>query len=135
MPPIPGPAASASPPRVQRVLIVDDDARVLRALADLVSATDGLAVSGLAASGRAALAADARHEPDGVLVDVLLPTLDDGLALIGTLSRRQRTVIALSVSGVGRDVALAAGATVFVEMDSDPESLLAAIRSLACVPK
>jgi DNA-binding NarL/FixJ family response regulator len=117
------------------VLIVDDDDRVRRALGELVSATSGLAVCGLAANPQEATAADADDAPDVVLVDVLLPTLEDGLALIRDLSRRRRTVVAVSVSGLARGRALAAGAAAFVEKGTSPESLIAALREPAHVPE
>ena len=88
----------------RRVLILDDDTRVLQTLGDLVSATEGLAVCGLAAGTQEATAADSENAPDLVLVDVLLPTLDEGLSLTRGLSCRQHPVVALSVSGLARDL-------------------------------
>ncbi|MBV9943190.1 MAG: response regulator [Solirubrobacterales bacterium] len=117
------------------MLIVDGNTRVLQALGGLVSATEGLAVCGLAASAQEALAADIEHDPDLVLVDVVLPTLGEGLSLIRGLSRRQHPVVALSVSGLARDVSLAAGAAAFIEKDTSPESLMATLRGLSHVPK
>jgi DNA-binding NarL/FixJ family response regulator len=134
MPPISAPALQVAASGPSRVLIVDDDARVLRALGELVSAIDGLTVSGLAANAQEAMAAENEGAHDVVVVDVLLPTLDEGLALIRSLSRR-RPVLALSLDGFGRDAALAAGAAVFVEKDSSHDSLMAALADLTYVPK
>ena len=58
-----------------RVLLVDDDAPFLRSLEALLSAERGLEIVGMAASGREALAAAARVEPDVAVIDVLMPTM------------------------------------------------------------
>lgn len=61
------------------------------------------------------------------LVDVLLPSAAEGVALIQTLAARGWRVVATSVSGAQRDATLAAGARVFVEKAPDPHALLSAL--------
>ena len=111
------------------MLVVDDDPRVLRALTELIDATDGLRVSGSATNGSDALNVDASAPADMAVVDTLLPTMADGLALIRRLVARGCLVIATSVSGAARAPALAAGAARFVEKDSDARPLLTALSS------
>jgi CheY-like chemotaxis protein len=110
-----------------RVLVVDHDPRVLRALTGLLSATDGLSVSATATTAPDALAADAEHAPDVAVVDLMLPGLDDGLGLVRRLFRRGRVVLATSLSGAAREAGLAAGASGFVEKAGDPEAVVAAV--------
>ena len=59
-----------------RVLIVDDQEPFRRAIAAVVSETDGFAVVATTASGEEALLAVARLRPDLVLMDVNLPGID-----------------------------------------------------------
>ena len=61
----------------RRVLIVEDDPRVRSALSELLAASEGFCVVGVAATARDAL--DAGDWLDVALVDVLLPDLEDGL--------------------------------------------------------
>lgn len=64
------------------------------------------------------------------LVDLLLPDEGTGLELVGILSRRPDcAVVAMSVHGSLRDAALQAGATAFVEKDSDIDAILEAVRA------
>ena len=59
-----------------RVLVVDDQEPFRRAIAAVVSATDGFVVVASAVSGEASLHAVARLRPDLVLMDVNLPGID-----------------------------------------------------------
>ena len=97
-----------------KVAIVEDDARVRRALMDLVQSKVGFAVESTDSSGRALLD-DAGREPDVVLLDLLLPTASDGIGLLRELRSRNRPVVAISVLGSLRQQAMAAGAFAFFE--------------------
>lgn len=99
------------------VLIVDDDARVRRALRDLLEATPDLAVVAVAGSARDALADDAEHAPDVVILDVLLPQAADGLHVLRALRSRNRAVVAMSVLGSLRQRAITDGAFAFLEKE------------------
>jgi len=57
-----------------RVLLVDDEANILRMLAALLQA-EGFSVD-QAANGHAALQAVREHPPDAVLLDLLMPRRD-----------------------------------------------------------
>jgi CheY-like chemotaxis protein len=59
-----------------RVLVVDDQEPFRRAIAAVVSETDGFAVVASTASGEESLTAVARLRPDLVLMDVNLPGID-----------------------------------------------------------
>jgi DNA-binding NarL/FixJ family response regulator len=71
-----------------RVLIVDDQEPFRRAIAAVVSETDGFVVVASTASGEEALAAVARLRPSLVLMDVNLPGID------GIEATRQITKVA-----------------------------------------
>ena len=59
-----------------RVLIVDDQEPFRRAMAAVVTATDGFTIAGSVATGEESLAAAAELRPDLVLMDVNLPGID-----------------------------------------------------------
>ena len=112
----------------KRVLVVDDDARVRRALGVLIESSTGLSVVGGASSAAEALGSDEALAPDVVLLDLLLPLAGDGLEALRALTERGRTVVALSIRASLRGPALAAGAVAFVEKGAPPEELLDALR-------
>jgi DNA-binding NarL/FixJ family response regulator len=97
---------------VIRVLVVDDDARVRRALHDLIEASEGMQVVATAGDVTEALQAD-------------------GISLVRALKMRGRPVVATSVSAAVRNDALAAGACGFVEKALDDQRLLTALRRSA----
>lgn len=72
------------------------------------------------------LAVAARGLADVALVDVLLPTMADGVDLVRRLSGLV-PIVAISLDGTSRTQALAAGAVVYVEKDGAVEDLLAAL--------
>jgi CheY-like chemotaxis protein len=80
-----------------RVLIVDDDARIRRGLGEMIDASGDVGVVGQAASRRSALSLDLEVQPDAVVVDVLLPHADDGLAVLEKLAAWGRATMAISV--------------------------------------
>lgn len=116
---------------VIRVLVVDDDARVRRALHDLIDATGGMRVVATAGDVSEALAVDERASPAVALVDMLLPDRADGIDLVRALTLRGRRVVATSVSASVRNDALAAGAVAFVEKSPDDQRLLSVLRHSA----
>ncbi|MBV8943495.1 MAG: response regulator [Solirubrobacterales bacterium] len=111
--------------------MVDDDARVRRALHDLIEASGGMQVVATAGDVSEALAADEVTSPAVALVDVLLPARADGLDVVRELTLRGRRVIATSVSASVRLDALAAGASRFVEKAPDDQRLLSVLRHSA----
>ena len=113
------------------MLVADDDARVRRAVCALIRSSPGLAVAGEASSAAATLRADEELAPDIVLLDVLLPSADEGLDVLRRLAANGRTVVTLSVREAFRTTALSAGATAFVEKYAGPDELLATLWKVA----
>lgn len=114
----------------RRILVVEDDARVRRALCDLILASPGLLVAGHVRAGPAALGADEEVAPDVVLLDVGRPSADEGLEMLTCLVARGRAVVALSSREALRTSALTAGAAAFVEKSAGPDALLGALREV-----
>jgi DNA-binding NarL/FixJ family response regulator len=116
-----------------RVLIVGGDGRVRRGLRALLEAQPDIVVIGEAATAAQAAQCSAALRPSVVLLDLVLPTLDDGLAAVRVLAAHKRPCVAISWHASLREVALEMGASDFVEKGSSPEIVLAAIRGV-CHP-
>ncbi len=114
-----------------RILVVDNDARVRAALGALIGSSPGLAILGEASSRDAACAAIDTLRPDVVVLDILLPTAEDGLELLGYLAASARPAIALSIREDLREAAFAAGAIAFVAKYAGPDALLQTLRDVA----
>ena len=112
-----------------RVLVVDDEAPIRRAMAANLRAR-GYDVD-LAETGEQALQLAARHHPDVVLLDLGLPGMD-GLAVIdGLRGWTQVPIVVLSARGSERDkvAALDAGADDYVSKPFGMDELLARLRA------
>ena len=124
----PGTDQSARP-AAARVLIVEDEPALLRALRINLRAR-GYAVA-TAAAGREALAEARRHPPDAVLLDLGLPDLDGGEVIRELRGWSRAPVIVLSGRADSGDKigALDAGADDYVTKPFDMEELLARLRA------
>ena len=114
----------------QRVLVVDDEPQILRALSTTLRGA-GYEVA-TAASAEAALAAAAVHPPDAVILDLVLP---DGSGTDVCRELRMWTeapVIVLSAVGEEREkvAALDAGADDYVTKPFSVDELLARLRAV-----
>lgn len=122
-----------APPR-PRVLIVDDHAMVRRGLAAFLKAFDDLVLAGEAASGNEALQRCAQDQPDVVLMDLVMPTMDGVEATRAIQERFPRVrVIALTSFGDEELVqrALRAGAIGYLLKNVSADDLATAIRAAA----
>jgi DNA-binding NarL/FixJ family response regulator len=113
-----------------RVLVVDDDARVRRALRGLIECAPDLTVVGEAGSPRSAIRLDLDLRPDVVVLDLLLPQAPDGMEVLRQLRGRDRPVVAISRLGELGPEAMATGAHAFLEKHGrDVDDLLDMIRA------
>src|SRR5512132_2475692 len=114
-----------------RVLIVDDDARVRRALRGLIQCSPDLIVVGEARSTRSAKRLELELLPD-VVLDLLLPQAPEGMQVLRELRGRGRPVVAICGTGGLGSQAVRAGAHGFLEKHGrDVDDLLDMIRA-AC---
>jgi two-component system, OmpR family, KDP operon response regulator KdpE len=115
---------------VSRILVVDDESQIRRALAVNLRAR-GYEVE-LAATGEEGLQAAAAHHPDVVLLDLGLPGIDGTEVVRGLRGWSSVPIIVLSVRDAERDkvAALDAGADDYVTKPFGIEELLARIRAV-----
>ena len=113
-----------------RILIVDDDARVRRALGGLIECSPDLTVVGEAGSTPSAKRLDLELLPDVVVLDLLLPQASEGMDVLRELRGRGRPVVAISHMGELGPQAMGAGAHAFLEKNGrDVDDLLDMIRA------
>ena len=116
--------------RILRVLVVDDEPELLRALRIMLSARRYEVV--VAADGAAGLDAAACHLPDLVILDLALPDMDGTEVLAGLRAWSKAPVLVLSGRCEPGDMvdALDAGADDYMTKPFIPEVLLARLRAL-----
>jgi two-component system response regulator DesR len=113
-----------------RLLLVDRDARVRGAIHETITFESDLTLVAEAADAAAARALADRTSPAVALVDLLLPDIGTGLALVHSLSRRPGcAVVAMSGRGGLREAALAAGAFALVDKSGDIDAILNTVRA------
>jgi DNA-binding NarL/FixJ family response regulator len=117
---------------VIRILVVEDNALVREGLQQLLGTTEDLQVVGVACDGGEAISLAATCEPDVVLMDLEMPTVD-GIAAtkaIGDSGSTARIVVLTSFSDRERILdALDAGAIGYLLKDAPPDELMRGIRA------
>src|SRR3954469_18749156 len=122
-----------SRPAGVRVLIVDQDPLVRRVVRDALAGSR-VTVVAEAADGREAVDLAARHQPDEVLTDILLPELDGPTAIrrIVSASALLRVVVFTAAQDAQTgSTALKAGASGYVNKDVDLDALPRIITAVA----
>ena len=117
-----------------RVVIADDHAVVRGGLEQLLSTADDIALVGIAADGLEAVETVQREQPDVVLMDLSMPTLDGVEATRRIVSADpDARVVVLTSFGDDRHIAdaLHAGAVGYLLKHAGPDELLDAIRAAA----
>ena len=112
-----------------RLLVVDDEPQILRALAANLRARDY--VVDLAATGEAALSLAQRHRPDAVILDLGLPGIDGLEVIRGLRGWTDVPIVVLSVRDREADkiAALDLGADDYVTKPFGMGELLARVRA------
>jgi NarL family two-component system response regulator LiaR len=117
-----------------RVLIADDHAVVRQGLRTFLELQDDIEVVGDAADGEAALAGVLRHEPDVVLMDLVMPRVSGVEAIRRLRELRPETRVLVLTSFLDDEMlfpAVRAGAAGYLLKDVEPAELLRAIRTVA----
>ncbi|MCC6300893.1 MAG: response regulator transcription factor [Anaerolineales bacterium] len=120
-------------PDAIRILIVDDHAVVRKGLALVLRLEPGFEVIGEAENGQAGLEAAHSLNPDIVLVDLVMPTMD-GQEMALTLRRSDPEIKIMMLTGTEVDDRVfdlvAAGVEGYVLKNIEPAELVGAIRSV-----
>jgi DNA-binding NarL/FixJ family response regulator len=117
------------------VLVVDDQALIRQAVADILGSEQGIAVVGQAVNGREAVAAASALRPDIVLMDIRMPELD-GIAATAEICKEpalasSRVLILTTFEEDEYLVdALRAGASGFIGKGAEPEEIVRAVRAV-----
>ncbi|MGO8702100.1 MAG: response regulator transcription factor [Limisphaerales bacterium] len=115
----------------ERILIVEDEAAMRTALADLLAGEEYRVL--WAADGESGLRRALEEKPDLILLDIMMPKLD-GFALCAELRRLANTVPVLMLTAKGmiedRVSGLDAGADDYLVKPFSSEELLARVRAL-----
>jgi len=117
-----------------RVVIIDDDALVRAGIALILGGDEGLAVVGEAGDGAQGVSLVRRLDPDVVLMDIRMPTLDGIRATQLLMADAQPPrIIVLTTFDADELIerAVAAGAAGFLLKDTPPARLVAAIHDAA----
>ena len=115
-----------------RVLVADDHAVVRQGLRTFLELQEDIEVVADAADGERALAAVAEHEPDVVLMDLVLPVVDGVEAIRRIAAERPGTRVIALTSFLDDDKvfpAVRAGAAGYLLKDVQPQELVKAIRA------
>jgi DNA-binding NarL/FixJ family response regulator len=117
-----------------RVLVAEDHPLVRQGLEQLLGGVEDIAVVATARDGEEAIALNAMHQPDVVLMDLEMPRVD-GIEATGAIvsgGGSARVVVLTSFSDRERIIdALDAGAIGYLLKDAEPAELLRGIRAAA----
>ncbi len=128
----------ATPTRLARVLIADDQTLFRSGLARLLSTDDRVTVVGEAVDGVEAVQLAKTLKPDVVLMDIKMPNLDGIEATQRIVSENPKTrVLMLSTFDADNNViqALKAGASGYVLKDSQASSIVSSILAVVAGEK
>jgi DNA-binding NarL/FixJ family response regulator len=114
-----------------RVLLVDDHAVVRRGLRGFFELLDDIEIVGEAEDGAQAVALVEQHQPDVVLMDLLMPVMD-GIAATAEIKQRFPDVEVVALTSFIEEervtAALEAGATGYLLKDADADDVAVALR-------
>ena len=117
-----------------RVMIVDDHSIVRVGLQQLLDQSGEFEVVGQAANGEEAVRVAADVSPDVVVMDVMMPKKDGVEACREIMDYAPETRVLMLTASTEEDAiveAVAAGATGYLQKETDREQLLSAVRNVA----
>ena len=132
---VPGEPHASQPPKVTRVLCVDDHRDIRRVLEMLIDAAADMQCVGCLGSADTLVEEVRRLQADVVLMDAIMPGKDPFVA-VGELSAEHPDTGIIVFSAWDRDEVLIrrakeAGARGWVSKDADPDTVLEALREVA----
>ena len=115
-----------------QVLLVDDQELIRAGLEMIIDSTDDMQVIGQAADGKAAVDLALRLQPDAVLMDIRMPSMD-GIEATRRIATHGPRVLMLTTFDLDDYVyeAFKAGASGFLVKDDPRERIIDAIRAVA----
>ena len=126
--------AGETTPELVQVLIVQDHPLLASAIAKILEGQQGLAVSGIAASGTAAIDEATKNRPDVILMDFRLPDMTgpDAARQIQGLHKEVSLVFhSADESEAALLDAIDAGATAYLTKDATADQIVEAVRRAA----
>lgn len=117
---------------VIRVLVVDDQALIRQALANFFDGEPGFSIVGTASDGQEAVDLCLKERPDVVMMDLQMPGVDgvEGTRRIVELDDPPKVIALTTFSTLDWVVsALRAGASGYMVKDTNPDLMLASVRS------
>jgi two-component system, chemotaxis family, chemotaxis protein CheY len=123
---------------VSHAVLIADDAEFMRAMLREIVHDLGWTVVAEAGDGPDAVALHASHNPDLVLLDITMPTMDGNEALAAILARDpQARVVMITALGQKEQVlaAIKLGARDFIIKPFDPERVAATLTRLLGTPE
>ena len=119
---------------VIRIVIADDHQIVRRGIRMFLADDPEFEIVGEASNGAEAVESARVHQPDVVLMDMLMPVMD-GITAIGIIRREMPDVEVIALTSVLEDAtvisAIKAGAIGYLLKDMQSDALLAAIKAAA----
>ena len=114
-----------------RILLVDDDEKLLEQLENLLSG-EGFAVVGKATDGEAAIALLEQTHPDIVILDLVMPKVD-GFAVLEKIDSSKTRTLVLSALSQDTFIAKASslGADYYMIKPYSPQNLISRLKELA----
>lgn len=116
---------------VSRLLVVDDDPRVLKSLKAYFDSTEDLDVVATANQGAEALTALSSLDIDLILADVHMPTMD-GMELLRAVKKLPHPPVFVAMTGFDTDDSmlrtLTAGASGYIIKSSPPQTIISSVR-------
>lgn len=117
-----------------KILIVDDQALLRKSLGQIISSDEEMNVVSMASTGREAIEMCLTHEPDIVMMDIEMPTMNgiDALKIIKDRAPKIKVIILTTFENKENIIsAFLAKADGYITKDIDPNELITTIKCVS----